>query len=99
MSFNLLANNGERWHDLCVAFPHPSQRCFMSNAEVPTPRFSFPPHADEVAEVSLLLPAWQMHALEAAARAQGLTAGQLLRRVIAQAVTPAPPPGPKYFLA
>ena len=33
-------------------------------------------------ELSLLLPQWQMEALEAAAHCRGLTAGQMLRRLI-----------------
>jgi hypothetical protein len=37
---------------------------------------------DEVAEVSLLLPAWQAAALQDQAQLEGLTAGQFLRRLI-----------------
>jgi hypothetical protein len=36
----------------------------------------------EMVELSLLMPQWQVEALEAAARGRGLTAGQLLRRLI-----------------
>ena len=36
----------------------------------------------EVVELALLLPRWQAEALERAAHARGLTAGQLLRKVI-----------------
>jgi hypothetical protein len=36
----------------------------------------------EVTELSLLLPAWQISALEQAAQAEGMTVAQLLRRVI-----------------
>ena len=36
----------------------------------------------EVLELSLLLPQWQVEALESAARGRGLTAGQLIRRLI-----------------
>jgi hypothetical protein len=36
----------------------------------------------EVQELSLLLPQWQVEALEIAARGRGLTAGQLIRRLI-----------------
>ncbi len=39
---------------------------------------------DEVAELPLLLPAWQVNALEQAAQAQGVTVGQLLRQVVSQ---------------
>ena len=36
----------------------------------------------EVAELSLLLPAWQVAALEQAAQAEGITVAQLLRRAV-----------------
>ena len=36
----------------------------------------------EMAELSLLLPAWQVSALEQAAQAEGITVGQLLRRLV-----------------
>jgi hypothetical protein len=36
----------------------------------------------EVLELSLLVPQWQVEALEMAARGRGLTAGQLIRRLI-----------------
>ncbi len=36
----------------------------------------------EVAELSLLLPAWQIDALEQAAQAEGITVAQLLRRLV-----------------
>jgi hypothetical protein len=36
----------------------------------------------DVAEVSLLLPGWQLAALESAAQSQGLTSGQLVRRLL-----------------
>jgi hypothetical protein len=36
----------------------------------------------EMVELSLLLPQWQVEVLETAARGQGLTAGQMLRRII-----------------
>jgi hypothetical protein len=36
----------------------------------------------EMVELSLLLPAWQLAQLESAARGQGLTTGQMLRRLI-----------------
>ena len=63
-----------------------------------TSRFNVPSPADEIAEVSLLLPRWQMDALESAAETQGLTAGQLLRRVIAQFAAGVMPMGQGYFL-
>ncbi len=37
---------------------------------------------DEVTELPLLLPAWQVGALEQVARAEGITVAQLLRRVV-----------------
>jgi hypothetical protein len=40
----------------------------------------------EVVELPLLLPKWQAVELEAAARQRGMTMGQLLRRVIRQAL-------------
>jgi hypothetical protein len=36
----------------------------------------------DVMEISLLLPGWQVQALESAARDRGLTAGQMVRRLI-----------------
>src|SRR5262245_62818051 len=36
----------------------------------------------DVAEISLLLPGWQLAALEDAARSRGLTSGQLVRRLL-----------------
>jgi hypothetical protein len=36
----------------------------------------------DLVELSLLLPQWQVEALELAARGRGLTAGQMLRRLI-----------------
>jgi hypothetical protein len=42
-----------------------------------------PPTLDaDVTELSLLLPAWQVSALEEAAQAEGITVAQLLRRVV-----------------
>jgi len=43
----------------------------------------------EMVEVSMLLPRWQLAALESAARCQGLSAGQMLRRMIGTSVSPA----------
>lgn len=39
-------------------------------------------------ELSLLLPQWQVEALETAAHGKGLTAGQMLRRIIGDSLTP-----------
>jgi hypothetical protein len=40
------------------------------------------PLDSEVVELALLLPRWQAEALETAAHAHGLTAGQLLRKLV-----------------
>ena len=49
------------------------------------PSSGAPPHLDlEVVELPLLLPRWQVMALEAAARRRGMTTGQMLRRVITE---------------
>ncbi len=40
------------------------------------------PSFPEVLEISLLLPTWQVAALESAGRARGLTAGQMVRSVL-----------------
>jgi hypothetical protein len=37
---------------------------------------------NEVTELSLLLPAWQIGALEQAAQSEGITVAQLLRRLV-----------------
>ncbi|HEY8503359.1 MAG TPA: hypothetical protein VIL46_02175 [Gemmataceae bacterium] len=42
----------------------------------------------EVVELSVLLPHWQLAALESAAHRHGITAGQMLRRLIGQALAP-----------
>ena len=41
-----------------------------------------PPDESDVAELSLLIPAWQIGALEQAAEAEGITVAQLLRRAV-----------------
>jgi hypothetical protein len=38
----------------------------------------------ELVELALLLPRWQVEALATAARSRGLTAGQVLRRLVGQ---------------
>jgi hypothetical protein len=40
------------------------------------------PDNDELVELALVLPRWQIEALAAAARGRGLTAGQAIRRLI-----------------
>ena len=41
----------------------------------------------EVAELSLLVPCWQAAALEKVAGTQGMTSGQLLRRIVQQVIS------------
>lgn len=45
---------------------------------------------NEIVELSLLLPRWQVLALESVARQSGLTAGQMLRRIVSRIVDVAP---------
>lgn len=40
------------------------------------------PGTEDVAELSLLLPSWQVSALEAAAHTKGLTTAAMMRRMI-----------------
>lgn len=58
-------------------------RCDSSSRSTSTPNRS----DDSVVEIHLLLPLWQLDALEMAARSHGMTTGQLLRRVISDLVT------------
>jgi hypothetical protein len=44
----------------------------------------FPPADLEVVEIPLLLPGWQVLALEKAAHAQGMTAAEMLRSVLSE---------------
>lgn len=48
--------------------------------------YSFPPDED-VAELSLLVPAWQLRALKDAAQRRGQTIAQVLRRFLHQFLT------------
>lgn len=52
---------------------------------------------NEVTELSLLLPAWQIDALERAAEAEGITVAHLLRRVINRALTQTIAHEPGYY--
>ena len=45
----------------------------------------------EMVEVAMLLPRWQLAALESAAQRQGLSAGQMLRRLIGTSVAAGAP--------
>lgn len=42
---------------------------------------------EQVVELSLLLPAWQVSALEMAAHSRGLTAGQMVRSLLQEFLT------------
>jgi len=44
------------------------------------------PIDDEIVELALLLPRWQAEALEAAAYNRGITAGQMLRKLVAMSL-------------
>ena len=49
------------------------------------------PFGGDMTELPLLLPGWQAEALEQLAHAEGVTVGQLLRRLVQQALTQFPP--------
>ena len=51
-----------------------------------------PPGLDnEIVEVSLLLPRWQIQAMDTAARQRGMNLAQMLRRMIGATFAPQPP--------
>jgi hypothetical protein len=52
----------------------------------------------EMAELSLLVPGWQAQALERLARAEGMTVGQYLRRVLNKTLAPFNVNQPGYYL-
>jgi hypothetical protein len=57
---------------------------------------------DEVVEVSLLLPGWQVTALERAAHDRGLTAAEMVRSLLRDFITDQAPlagPGPLALVA
>jgi hypothetical protein len=61
-----------------------------SSASVSTPpSFEFDSE-NEIVELPILLPEWQVTALERAAQQRGMTIGQLLRRLFADLFPPAP---------
>ena len=60
-----------------VSWPAPADL----SADTPLPPVPFP--SDDVVELPLLLPEWQVFALEEAARKRGMTVGQLVRRLFA----------------
>ena len=47
----------------------------------------------EVVEIPLLLPGWQVSALETAAHRRGLTAGQMVRSLLREFILGLPEPG------
>jgi hypothetical protein len=53
--------------------------------------------ANEVAELPLLLPAWQLGALGQAAQAEGMTIAQLLRRMVNRTLAQRPLAEPDYY--
>jgi hypothetical protein len=53
----------------------------------------------EVVEVPLLLPGWQVSALETAAHHRGLTAGEMLRSVLRDFITTLPAAGPSRLVS
>ena len=55
----------------------------------PPSSFGFEPE-NEIVELPILLPEWQVTALEAAAKKRGMTIGQMLRRMFADLFPPVP---------
>ena len=53
------------------------------------PAYGFDPE-NEIVELPILLPEWQVTALEQAAKERGMTIGQLVRRLFADLFPPAP---------
>ena len=53
---------------------------------------SLAPSEFDVIELPILLPEWQVNALEAAARERGMTIGQLLRRLFSDLFADKRPP-------
>lgn len=92
----------KRWHNLCYlrnARKGPGE-CGMAPSLTRTDRGEMTPMSTpcplegleatnpmEVMEISLLLPSWQVEALESAARNQGLTTGQMMRRLLGEYFT------------
>jgi hypothetical protein len=63
------------------------------NADKTEARMEMPRLAEEVEELAFLVPKWQIMALAEVAAAEGMTAAQLLRRLVNQALSMAPFPG------
>ena len=75
--------------------PTSDQRLLMPALVATTAPFSSGPARgsaweSEVVELPILLPEWQVSALERAAQERGMTIGQLLRRLFADLFPPAP---------
>ena len=49
-----------------------------------------PTNIDDVTELAVLLPSWQVAALESAAHRQGLTMAQLVRKLLAESLPKTP---------
>lgn len=70
-----------------------SLSAWPDSAATPCLPTSDPTRSDhEVVELPLLLPRWQAHVIEQAARSRGMTTGQMLRRVLAEVFPEAPNP-------
>jgi hypothetical protein len=68
----------------------------MSAPPLPSDDVKIEPFDGEMVELPLFLPGWQAQCLEAAAHQRGLTAGQLLRRLINQGLDCLLPPSAYY---
>ena len=63
---------------------------FREEATVPSPPEPFSADAAGVVEVPLLLEGWQMSALERAAYLRGLTAAEMVRRLLREFIAEEP---------
>lgn len=68
----------------------------VANNDTETARPLYAPD-HEVAELSLLLPSWQLGALEQVAQAEGITVAQLLRRAVNRTLTQLDRHQPGYY--
>lgn len=60
----------------------------MWNQELKTPaEGNFRSLDEEMAELAILVPSWQVQALEQAARSEGISMGQYMRRALQQALS------------
>src|SRR5437016_1605411 len=76
-----------RWFSSGTQGPHMSNLVLHPNSEQPGSTFD----ESEVVEVLLLLPRWQMTALEDAAHARGLTAAFMVRQLLNEFIDTLPP--------